>query len=210
MAPIDLKKLYGPPINDLWQFLYQLRSSAAAEAGPAEGRLSILQKYTYWLAHGPQAWHPPSREADKLLEDSVNKTLDFGEEQVPVNAMLLPAAKAISSQLVRRQSYSTPLVLLIATSCLKFKVQGWGHLRFQTIRVGVRAQDLNQVQAYLALHRYLSSQAQPTTAVPEPEQVQAAAGSYLQQRIMLLSCIQAVLLYAQGQSPAENTATTCR
>ncbi len=61
------------------------------------------------------------------------------------------------------------------------------------------AQALDQVQAYVALHRFLRREKVPTDEAPEPEALAAAAASYLQERTMLLGCVQAVLLYAQGE-----------
>ena len=66
-------------------------------------------------------------------------------------------------------------------------------------------QALDQVQAYLVLHRFLQQEKLPTDVAPEPETLAAAAGSYLQERTMLLSCIQAILLYAQGEQPRPPT-----
>jgi len=61
------------------------------------------------------------------------------------------------------------------------------------------SQALDQVQAYIALHRFLQREKLPTDEAPEPETLAAAAASYLQERTMLLGCVQAVLLYAQGE-----------
>ena len=63
------------------------------------------------------------------------------------------------------------------------------------------SQALDQVQAYLVLYRFLKRQGLPLDGKPEPETLAAAACSYLQERTMLLSCLQAILLYAQGRLP---------
>ena len=60
-------------------------------------------------------------------------------------------------------------------------------------------QGLNQLQAYLVLHRYLEGEGVPLKGTPAAEQLQAAAVQHLQERSNLLTCIQAVLLYAQGK-----------
>ena len=70
----------------------------------------------------------------------------------------------------------------------------------ERITIGI-AQALDQVQAYLVLHRFLKRQGLPLDGKPEPETLTAAAGAYLQERTMLLSCLQAILLYAEGEAP---------
>ena len=71
------------------------------------------------------------------------------------------------------------------------------------------SQALDQVQAYIALHRFLQRDKLPTDEAPEPETLVAAAASYLQERTMLLGCVQAVLLYAQGARHRDPPSATC-
>ena len=100
MAAADPKRLHWAPVSALWQFLYTLRNGAAAEATPAAGSLPLLRSYTPWLAQGLKGWLPPSADAGRALDAAAGKSLDFGAETVPVSAALLPAAKALSTQLV--------------------------------------------------------------------------------------------------------------
>ena len=100
MVVVDPKRLHWPPISALWQFLYSLRNDAAAGATTAIS-LPLLQKYTSWLARGLQGWLPPSVEAGRALVAASGKSLAFGAETVPVSAALLPAAKILSTQMVR-------------------------------------------------------------------------------------------------------------
>ena len=50
MTAPDLKPLYWPPISELWQHLFSLRSGATAVAAASPEHETLLQRYSRWLA----------------------------------------------------------------------------------------------------------------------------------------------------------------